>query len=91
VVGTQLSQNVHSLHGSGVLLALAIVLTLWSGLGVLKVTQTAMNVLWNVPYQRRLNFVWSTVRAAVMLIVLGVITIASAAAGSVGAGRGGAL
>jgi YihY family inner membrane protein len=91
VVGTQLSQNVHSLRGSGVALALGIVLTLWSGLGVLKVTQTAMNVVWNVPYERRPNFVWSTVRAGLMLIVLGVITIASAAAGSVGAGHGGAL
>jgi len=91
VVGTQLSQNVHSLRGSGVVLALGIVLTLWSGLGVLKVTQTAMNVVWNVPYERRPNFVWSTTRAALMLVVLGVITIASAAAGSVGAGRGNAL
>lgn len=91
VVGTQLSQNVHSLHGSGLVLAVGIVLTLWSGLGVLKVTQTAMNVVWNVPYHRRPNFVWSTVRAALMLVVLGVITIASATAGSVGAGRGGAL
>jgi membrane protein len=91
VVGTQISQNVHSLRGSGVALALGIVLTLWSGLGVLKVTQTAMNVVWNVPFERRPNFVWSTARAALMLVVLGVITIASAAAGSVGAGRGGAL
>jgi YihY family inner membrane protein len=91
VVGRQLSQNVHSLKGNGVVLALGIVLTLWSGLGVLKVTQTAMNVVWNVSYERRPNFVWSTVRAALMLVVLGVITIASAAAGSVGAGHGGAL
>ena len=91
VVGTQLSQNVHSLRGNGVVLALGILLTLWSGLGVLKVTQTGMNVVWNVPYARRPNFVWSTVRAALMLVVLGVITIASAAAGSVGAGHGGAL
>jgi YihY family inner membrane protein len=91
VVGTQLSQNVHSLRGSGIALALGIVLTLWSGLGVLKVTQTAMNVVWNVPYERRPNFVWSTVRALLMLVVLGVITLASAAAGSVGAGHGGAL
>jgi membrane protein len=91
VIGRQLAQNVHSVRGSGVALALGIVLTLWSGLGVLKVTQTAMNVVWNVPYERRPNFVWSTVRAAIMLVVLGTITVASATAGSVGAGRGGFL
>jgi membrane protein len=91
VVGTQLSQNVHSLTGSGVALVIGILLTLWSGLGVLKVTQTAMNVVWNVSYHRRPNFVASTARAGIMLVVLGVITIASAAAGSVGAGRGGLL
>jgi YihY family inner membrane protein len=91
VVGTQLSQNVHSLTGSGVALVIGILLTLWSGLGVLKVTQTAMNVVWNVSYHRRPNFVASTARAGMMLVVLGVITIASAAAGSVGAGHGGLL
>ena len=91
VIGRQLSQNVHSLRGSGVALSLGIALTLWSGLGVLKVTQTAMNVVWNVPYERRPNFVWSTARAAIMLLVLGAITVASATAGSVGTGHGGVL
>jgi membrane protein len=91
IVGRQLSQNVHSLQGSGLALAIGIALTLWSGLGVLKVTQTAMNVVWNVPYERRPNFIWSTVRALLMLVVLGAITLGAAVAGSVGAGHGGAL
>jgi membrane protein len=89
VIGTQLSRNIHSLTGSGVALAVGLVLTLWSGIGVLKVMQTGMNTVWNVPYERRPNFILSTLRAAIMLVVLGVITIASAAAGSVGAGLSG--
>ncbi|HEY1329849.1 MAG TPA: YihY/virulence factor BrkB family protein [Actinomycetota bacterium] len=90
VVGTQISQNVHTVSGSGLALAVGIALSLWAGLGVVKVMQTAMNTVWNVPYVRRPNFLKSTLRAVIMLAVLGVITIASAAAGTVGAGAGGA-
>jgi uncharacterized BrkB/YihY/UPF0761 family membrane protein len=50
------------------------------------VLQTAMNAVWNVPYRHRPNFWVSLLRAIIMLLVLGVITIASAAAGSVGGG-----
>ena len=85
VVGTQISNNIHSLTGSGLALGVGIALTLWAGLGVVKVMQTAMNTVWNVPYRYRPNFLRSTIRALIMLAVLGVITVASAAAGSVGA------
>jgi membrane protein len=88
VIGTQISQNVHSLTGSGPTLAIGIVLTLWAGLGVLRVMQTAMNGVWNVPYRYRSSFLTSTLRAVIMLAVLGFITLASAAAGSVGSGSG---
>src|SRR5215211_9300 len=86
VIGTQISRNVHSLEGSGLALGVGIALALWAGLGVLKVMQTAMNKVWNVPYLHRPNFLRSILRAALMLVVLGVITLASAAAASVGAG-----
>jgi len=86
VIGNQISNNVHSLRGSGVALALGIVLALWAGLGIMKVLETAMNAVWNVPYRHRPNFWVSLLRAFLMLLVLGVVTIASAAAGSVGAG-----
>jgi YihY family inner membrane protein len=85
VIGTQISNNIHSLTGSGLALGVGIALSLWAGLGVVKVMQTAMNTVWNVPYRYRPNFLRSTIRALIMLVVLGVITVASAAAGSVGA------
>ena len=88
VIGTQISHNIRSLAGSGVTLAIGLALTLWAGLGVLKVMQTAMNAVWNVPYRYRPNFLMSTLRAVIMLVVLGGITVASAAAGSVGTGSG---
>jgi YihY family inner membrane protein len=86
VLGEQISNNVHSLRGSGLALGIGLALSLWAGVGVMKVMQTAMNAVWNVPYRHRPNFWVSLLRAIIMLLVLGVITIASAAAGSVGGG-----
>ncbi len=86
VIGTQISRNVRALAGSGLALGIGIALTLWSGLRVAKATQSAMNTVWNVPYKHRPNFLFSTLGAVAMLVVLGVVTLASAAAGSVGAG-----
>ena len=84
VIGTQISSNVRALPGSGLVLGIGIVLTLWSGLRVAKAMQSAMNTVWNVPYKRRPHFLVSTLRAVAMLAVLGVLTLASAAAGGVG-------
>jgi YihY family inner membrane protein len=86
VIGDDISKNVHSLRGNGLALALGLVVAVWAGLGIMKVLQTAMNAVWNVPYRHRPNFWVSLLRAMIMLVVLGVITIASAAAGSVGVG-----
>ena len=86
VIGEEISKNVHSLRGSGLALGIGLALALWAGLGVMKVLQTAMNAVWNVPYRDRPSFWLSLLRAMLLLLVLGVITVASAAAGSVGAG-----
>ncbi len=86
VIGPAISKNVHALRGSGLALAIGITLAVWAGLGILKVMQTAMNTVWNVPYRHRPNFLTSLVRAIIMLAVLGVITFASAAAGGFGVG-----
>jgi YihY family inner membrane protein len=86
VVGEEVSRNVHAIQGSGLTLAVALALSLWAGLGVLRVMQTGMNTVWNVPYHHRPGFVPSVVRASIMLIVLAVILLTSAAAGIAGAG-----
>jgi len=86
VIGEDISKNVHSLRGSGLALGIGLGVALWAGLGVMKVLQTAMNAVWNVPYRHRPNFWLSLLRAMLMLLLLGVITVASAAAGGVGAG-----
>jgi YihY family inner membrane protein len=88
LIGPQISKNVHSLRGSGLTLAIGVALTFWAGLGVVKATQTAMNSVWNVPYEKRPNFWKSNSRAVLMLALMGALTLASALSASVGTGSG---
>jgi YihY family inner membrane protein len=91
VIGEEIDSNVRALGGSGVTVAIGVALALWAGIGVLRVMQTAMNTVWNVPFRHRPNFVKTLLRAAIMLVVLGLVTIAAAGAGSVGSGNDNAL
>jgi len=86
VVGAQVSQNVHTIGGSGLTLVLALAIAIWAGIGVLRALETGMNAIWNVPYHHRAGMVPSVVRALIMLVVVAVILVASAAAGIAGAG-----
>jgi membrane protein len=87
VIGDQLQQNMDALtRGNGVPLGIGILGTLWAGLGVVKAMQEALDSIWHVPYKRRPNKIVSTVKSLLMLGVLGVITVASAAVAGVGAG-----
>jgi inner membrane protein YhjD len=63
--------RVHSLGGSGVALALGLVLSLWSGMGVFLAAQNAMDFLWGIPFRRRPDFVHQRVRALLLLLLLG--------------------
>jgi YihY family inner membrane protein len=87
LIGSDLQKNVHSLSGHTTFsLVIGIVLTLWAGLGVIRAMETALNSVWDVPFKHRPNFMFSVLRALVMLAVLGATTILSAAAGGVGTG-----
>jgi YihY family inner membrane protein len=87
VIGDQIRENLDALTGaSGVPLTLGILGTLWAGLGVVKSLQEALNTVWAVPYKRRPNAIISTVKAFMMLGVLGTITVTSAILAGVGAG-----
>lgn len=77
LLGPQVARNVHALDGGGVLLAVAVVLALWSGLGVIRSFETAMNAVWNIPRRRRPNALRSTLRALVLLAAFGTSVLAS--------------
>jgi membrane protein len=88
IIGPQIRGDVHALNGTGAALAFGLLLTLWSGLGVVKAFENAMNTVWNVPLKDRPGFLPSTMRALGMLFALGVVTIASTLVAGVGAGTG---
>jgi YihY family inner membrane protein len=87
VIGDQLQQNIDSLtKGNSVPLGIGIIGTLWAGLGVVKSLEEALNTVWDVPYKRRPNAIYSSLRALLMLAVLGVMTLVSALVAGAGAG-----
>jgi YihY family inner membrane protein len=87
VIGSDLKTNVHALSSHATLaLVVGIVFAVLAGVRVVKAMENALNTVWNVPFKNRPNYVFSTLRAIVMLVVLGVITLVSAGAASVGGG-----
>lgn len=77
IIGNQVKQNVHSLKGSGIALAIGIVGALWGGMGVVQAAQGAMDAVWHVPRKERPNFIKSRTRALVLLLVLGAGVVGS--------------
>lgn len=85
VIGEQI--GVSSLEGSGVALAIGIGGSVWAGFGVVLSTQTALDRVWAIPFRDRPDFLTSRLRALVLLVVLGALTLASTvASGLVGGG-----
>lgn len=87
IIGNQL--QTHSLVGSGFGLAVGIVGTVLSGLGVTSAGQNAFNQIYAVPYRDRPNFVQSRVRGLGTLAILGLLQVVSTgASGAVTGGVG---
>src|SRR6201996_2722361 len=81
-----------SISGSVFALVVGVLTSLWAGLGVTTVSQTALDTVWAVPYKSRPNFIKSRLRGLGLLVLLGAMFIASTiASGAVSAGFGGAL
>lgn len=89
VIGTSIDQG--KLHGSLLALIVGILLSLYSGLGVTQSAENALNRIWEVPLGERPSFVMAKLRGLLLLTTLGAMFIvASAAAGVVSGGLGGA-
>lgn len=87
VIGEQIKSS--SLEGNGIALAVGIVGSLWAGFGVVLATEGALDRVWAVPRRDRSGFLASRLRALILLLVLGALTIASTvASGLVGGGAG---
>jgi YihY family inner membrane protein len=69
VLGHQL--HTHSLSGSGVGIALGLVVSIWAGTSVFLAAQHAMDELWEVPSTRRPGFLGARLHALGLLGLLG--------------------
>jgi len=91
IIGTQLQNNVHSLKGNVLALAIGIAGSLFAGLGVTGATRKAFDAIWQIPSRRQLGFLAWRLRSLGLLAVLGVLSIVSTvAAGYVTAATAGA-
>ena len=92
VIGNQLQNNVHSLKGNGLALAIGLIGSLLAGLGITGATQNAFNQVWYIPHKRRPNFLTWRLRGLGLLVLLGLLSIVSTtAAGLVTAETAGAV
>jgi membrane protein len=71
IVGDQIRENVHSLHGSTGALVVGILGSIYGCIGVAQAGQNAMNAVWSVPRNRRLNPLRSRLRSLAALTVVG--------------------
>jgi YihY family inner membrane protein len=87
IIGDRIGQNVHELRGSGLILAVSLVTAIWSGLGVIRASQAAMDDVWDVPKRDRQAFIPSIARAVALLVAFGIALGVSAALGWLGSAR----
>jgi YihY family inner membrane protein len=69
VVGNSI--QIEPLPGSGATIVIGLLVTLWAGLGVMRVIQVVSNDVWGVPTRERLGFLAGRVRGAIMLVLFG--------------------
>ncbi len=84
VIGGQLSRNLGAIKGSGLALAVGLLVMLWAGFGVTQQAQSAMNLVWSVPRRRWPSLWLRLARGLGVLVVLGGGVLASTALSGLG-------
>jgi membrane protein len=95
IIGTQIGDNIGSLHGSTVAVVIGVLVSVYGGLGAAQAAQAAMNKVWGVPRGARPNPVMARLRSLLLLTIAGggvvattVLSALGAAAGTYGSGIG---
>ncbi|RKE17665.1 YihY/virulence factor BrkB family protein [Streptomyces sp. TLI_171] len=90
IIGDQLRENVHSVQGSGLALAIGVAGLLYGALGIAQVLQHTMAEVWNVPGVRRPGYWPRLARSLLLFGALGTgLLLSTAAASLVGAAPAG--
>ena len=79
VIGDQLKSTAqgHMLPGTGIALAIGIILTFLGARGVASAAQNALNTVWGVPLSRRAGFPWSLLKQLGMILAVGIGLLAT--------------
>ena len=83
VIGNQIRDNIGSLGGNWLALAVGLGGALWAGLGAVDAAQNAMNAVWDVPIRDKPKFLTRRLRSVLMLVVIGGGLFLTAAASTV--------
>jgi membrane protein len=77
LIPDKIAANVHTVHGSVPALVIALITSLYGGLGVIQATQSALNKIWGVPRGARPNPITARLRSLLMLITGGTAILAA--------------
>ena len=86
IIGQQITSDIHGYRGSGLGLAVGVVVAVYGGLGVAQASQHAMNTVWAVPRNNRPNPFTSRLRSLGLLATLGVGVLVTTVLSAVGTG-----
>ncbi|MFC5906501.1 YihY/virulence factor BrkB family protein [Streptacidiphilus monticola] len=90
IIGDQLRQNVHSLHGSALAVIVGGLGLLYGAQGIAQVLQFTMAQVWNVPQAQRPGWWARLARGLLLFVVLGLgLVVSTGAAALVGGTLGG--
>jgi membrane protein len=88
IIGNQIRDNVGSVRGSGIGLAIGVVFTFYGGLGIANAAQDAMNRVWEVPMRARPGFLPRVLRSLALIGTLGAGIIVTTVLSGMGGGTG---
>jgi YihY family inner membrane protein len=84
VIGDQLKNTDHPLHGSPIALVIGVVGLLWGAMGIAQTLQQVMHDVWNVPEKDRPGFAQRLVRGLLLFAVFGLGIVASTVVAGLG-------
>ncbi|QMU78030.1 YihY/virulence factor BrkB family protein [Streptacidiphilus sp. PB12-B1b] len=79
IIGNQLTQNIHSLHGTGAAVVIGALGLLYGSLGVTQILQFAMAQVWNIPGVERPGYLARLARGLLLITALAVGLLLSTA------------
>jgi membrane protein len=88
VIGKQLLTHVHGLSGTGLALAIGLILTFLAARGVASAAQNALNAVWEVPIVARPGFPWALLRSIGLIAIIGPGIIVTIVLSSLAGGTG---